>query len=255
MKTVIGLYDQRSEAQQVKNDLDNSGFDSSQVRMMQNGNVKSSLTSAGVPEHEADLYAEGVRRGGTLIAINVDDSRTNEAVDIMNRHDPVDIDRRVKLWRDEGWSEYEETDYDENATERDFNSYRERGRNLDDEAVIPVIEEDINVAKRQTSRGGVRIKSQLREIPVEEQVTLRQEHVDVERRKVNRDATAADLDNFKEGTVEMTETSEEAVITKEAHVVEEVVVDKDVEQVTQTVKDTVRRTEVDVERTDGKTKR
>ncbi len=258
MKTVIGLYDDRNDAQQVQQELTNSGFDRGQIDMMQNGNVKSSLTSAGVPNEEADLYAEGVRRGGTLVTANVDDSRTNEAVDIMNRYDPVDIHNRSSMWRDEGWTSYDETaePYAEGSTERDYQRYRENERtmdttnqrNVEGEQSIPVVEEEMTVGKRQTQSGGVRVRSYMREVPVEEQVTLREEHVNVERRNVNRDATAADLDNFREGTIEMTETSEEAVVTKDARVVEEVTVGKSVEQHTETIRDTIRRTEVDVER-------
>jgi hypothetical protein len=69
----------------------------------------------------------------------------------------------------------------------------------------------------------------------------------VERRLVDRPATERDLAAFKEDTIEVTETHEEAVATKQARVVEEVVIDRDVQEHTETVRDTVRRTEVDVE--------
>ena len=79
-----------------------------------------------------------------------------------------------------------------------------------------------------------------------ESVSLRDEHVEVERRAVNP-TTEAGADAFRERTIEMTETDEEAVVAKDARVVEEVVVRKDVGQRTETVDDSVRRTEVDVE--------
>jgi len=85
------------------------------------------------------------------------------------------------------------------------------------------------------------------EQPVEQDVSLRQEHIDVERRPVSRPATEQDLRDFKEGTVEVTATTEEAVVSKEARVVEEVVVSKDVSEETRTIRDTVRKTEVDVD--------
>jgi uncharacterized protein (TIGR02271 family) len=87
------------------------------------------------------------------------------------------------------------------------------------------------------------------ETPVSEQVSLRQEHVDVERRPVSGAAQAGTLGGnpFQERTIEMEERSEEAVVSKEARIVEEVVVHKDAEQRTETISDTVRRTEVDVE--------
>jgi uncharacterized protein (TIGR02271 family) len=111
-----------------------------------------------------------------------------------------------------------------------------------------VIEEEVQVGKRTVSRGGVRVYSRVTEKPVEEQVQLRKEQVSVERRPVNRPVSGTDREAFKEGTIEMTETSEEAVVSKQARVVEEVVVRKDAQERTETVRDTVRRTDVEVEK-------
>jgi uncharacterized protein (TIGR02271 family) len=85
------------------------------------------------------------------------------------------------------------------------------------------------------------------ERPVEEQVRLRQEHVDVERRPVNRPVTGSE-NLFQDRTIEATERDEEAVVSKQARVVEEVVVRKDVTEEVENVRDTVRRTEVEVDR-------
>ena len=93
----------------------------------------------------------------------------------------------------------------------------------------------------------VRIYSHVTEQPVEQEVHLRDERVTVERRPVDRPATERDLAAFQEGTIELTETHEEAIVSKQARVVEEVVIEKDVREHTETVRDTVRRTEVEVE--------
>jgi uncharacterized protein (TIGR02271 family) len=115
--------------------------------------------------------------------------------------------------------------------------------------VIPVAEEVLHVGKREVSHGRVRINSRVVERPVQEQVTLRDETVEVERRPVSgeyREGTVGG-DPFQERTVEVEERDEEAVVSKEARVKEELVVRKGVEQRTETVSDTVRKTEVDVE--------
>jgi uncharacterized protein (TIGR02271 family) len=112
--------------------------------------------------------------------------------------------------------------------------------------VIPVAQEQLRVGKRDVSHGRVRIRSYVVETPVEEQVTLREERVAVERRLVDRalgDAEQA----FQERTIEAEERGEEAVVSKEARVTEEVVIRKEAEQRTETVSDTVRQTEVEVE--------
>jgi hypothetical protein len=71
--------------------------------------------------------------------------------------------------------------------------------------------------------------------------------VNVERRPVDRPASDADINAFREETIEVTTSAEEAVVAKSARVVEEVVIDKDVTERTETIRDTVRRTDVDVE--------
>jgi hypothetical protein len=83
---------------------------------------------------------------------------------------------------------------------------------------------------------------------VEEAVRLREERVTVERRPVDRPATEADFAAADKEVVELTETAEEPVVSKRARVVEEVVVQKEVAEHTETVRGTERRTDVDVHR-------
>ncbi|MFC0409169.1 YsnF/AvaK domain-containing protein [Roseomonas elaeocarpi] len=115
-----------------------------------------------------------------------------------------------------------------------------------DEEVIPLVEEQLRVGKRDVEHGRVRVRSYTVETPVSEQVTLRQEHVDVQRRAVDRPLTDAEH-LFQDRTIEATEHAEEAVIAKEARVKEELVIRKVATEDIQTVSDTVRHTEVKVE--------
>lgn len=132
-------------------------------------------------------------------------------------------------------------------------SGQSRELNAGEEARLPVVEEQIQVGKRQEERGGARISTNVTEKPVEQQVNLREEHVRVERHNVDRPATDADLNNLREGQIEVTETVERPVVQKEARVVEEVVVGKQATNRTETVRDTVRRTDVNVEQAGGAT--
>ena len=119
-------------------------------------------------------------------------------------------------------------------------------RSRDDEEVIPVTEERLRVGKRDVSHGRVRVRSYVVEEPVRESVNLRQENVSIERRPADRPLQNDD-ELFQERTVEIEERGEEAVVSKDARVTEELVVGKDVEERTEEVSDTVRRTEVEVE--------
>lgn len=126
-------------------------------------------------------------------------------------------------------------------------------RNTSGEIALPVIEERIMVGKRAVQSGGVRVSQHVTERPVEETVTLREETVHVDRRPVNQAIDPSQIDAFKEGTIEITETAEEAVVAKQARVVEEVVVGKEATERTETIRDTVRRTDVEVEQINADT--
>lgn len=233
------------------------------------GGLLGGLIGAGVPEEDANYYAEGVRRGGSLVTVSSSDDMAERAYDIMQRHGAVDIDERGAQWQGSGWSRFDENAQPYTAQEiSSFSTARASSPSttsrattsntsttnrttVDGDAVLPVMEEEIRVGKRQVQGGGVRIFTHVTETPVEEQVSLREETVHVERRTVDRPITDADMAAFKEGTIEVTTTSEEAVVSKQARVVEEVVIDKDVQERTETIRDTVRRTDVDVEQIDA----
>jgi len=227
-----------------------------------------SLPRLGVPENDAHFYSEAVRRGGVLLIGQVDDSQTSQVLEIIERHHPVDPDERADLYRQSGWTRYDASaaDYDETAAAAERTRYQSglssaasglrdvnaggtgAGR---EEEIIPIVEESLRVGKREVERGGVRVRTRIIETPIEETVSLRDETIRVERRPVSRDATGVPADAFRERTIEVTETDEEAVVAKTARIVEEVVVRKDVTEETHTVRDTVRRTEVEIE--DGRT--
>jgi len=112
---------------------------------------------------------------------------------------------------------------------------------------IPVVQEQLKVGKREVQRGGVRVYSRVVETPVNETVGLREEHVNVERRPVNQPISGTDTAAFKEQSIEMRETAEEAVVQKSVRVVEEVTINKEVTQRQQQINETVRHTEVEIE--------
>ena len=77
------------------------------------GGIAAALIDMGVDEEDADYYVEGLRRGGTLVTATVDEAWIDRVEEIMNRHNPVDIDHRAAYWRDTGWQDMEagETPY------------------------------------------------------------------------------------------------------------------------------------------------
>lgn len=118
----------------------------------------------------------------------------------------------------------------------------------DTNKTIPVIEENLHVGKQDVETGTTRITTSMVEKPVEEIINLRQEHVHVERTSVDRPVTGTELGTFQEGQIELTEHTEVPIVNKEARVVEEVNISKDVNVREETIHDTVRNTEVETER-------
>ncbi len=209
-------------------------------------------------DDDRSTYEEGLRRGHFLLTAQVDDDRTDEAIRILETSDAVDVDQRSQEWQASGWSRDDQLkgiqgDDTLRGTSGD-DALRTGGsdRLAGTEERIPVVEEQLRVGKREVERGGVRVRSYVTEKPVHEQVSLHEEHAVVERRPVDQPLSASGLtggDLFQERTIEVTERAEEAVVAKEARVVEEVVVRKEGSDRTETIDDTVRRTDVDVDDT------
>jgi len=252
-KTIVGVFDSYATAERVAQELVQSGFSRSDVRVTSNetfasdaarGNAGLTGTHTshsagggisgffrnlfGAGDDEDATYAEAINRGGAVVSVYADDDRIEMARDIIDRYDPVDIDSR--------------------------RSRNVRSGHVDTgDQPIPVVEEELQVGKRAVQRGGVRVYSHIVEEPVEQEITLREERVRVDRRPVDRPATDADF-RPPEQVIEVTETIEEPVIGKRARVREEIVVEKEQNTRTETIRDTVRRTDVNVEHLSGETR-
>jgi uncharacterized protein (TIGR02271 family) len=211
------------------------------------GGLIGGLTHVGISEDDAHYYAEGVKRGGALVTVKTTDAMADKASDILDDAGAHDVDEKSRDWATTGWAPPVASSHSHAS-----HSHSEPGHKhelgTENSQTIPVVEEQLQVGKRTAQRGGVRVYSEVTSRPVEEDITLRHEKVVVERRATDRPASEADFSAFKEGTIELRETREEAVVAKQARVVEEVVVGKDVHEHHETIKDSVRRTDVRVEK-------
>jgi uncharacterized protein (TIGR02271 family) len=270
--TIVGIFDDRETAETVAQELSTQGIGRNDIQVMSSdaysedvargnaglsGSAHQDSSGGGISgffhrlfgsdtdEDERERYAEAVRRGSTVVAVTANEGDESRITDVMERYDPVDIDRRAESWKERGYtgrdSGTEPMTADEIARERQYDA-RDKG-----ERSIPVVEEQIQVGKRPVQSGGVRVYRRTSEKPVEEKVQLREEHVRVDRRPADRPATEADL-NASDQVIEVTEMAEEPVIGKRARVVEDVVLTKDTTERTETVRDKVRRSDVNVEK-------
>ena len=259
---VIGLFENRSVADQVVQELLAAGFSERNLNRYEGSQdeIERELGREGISSADADYYAEGLRSGGALVSVRAKDNQVDEAVEIMNRYANTGTADDSTTY-DTGTVDYAASSAPSNLDTVAMGTTTEvtevstpvsaatpiAATTDADEARLAVAEERLVVGKRQVSRGGMRVRRVVTELPVEEQVTLRDETIRVDRRPVDRATTGSDSDLFTEQTFEFSETDEEAVIKKEARVVEEVVVGKTVEERTETVRDTVRRSDVQIE--------
>ncbi len=242
-KTVVGLFNSMAEAEKVKQALiaddytdgkitvvaNNTGHSDESTTTHTGGKISEffkSLTGGDDDAHEH--YATGVNDGGALLAATVENDEAAEVAAFLKQHGARDIDGNRQA-ADAGTPVYGGTAA---ATEG---------------TAIPIIEESLVVGKREVDRGGVRVYSHVVEHPVAADVTLHDEFINVDRRFVDRPATAADFTAGSGQVIELNATGEEAVIGKTSRVVEEVVVGKQASEHTEQITDTVRKTEVEVE--------
>ena len=260
---ISAIFDSRPEALRAVDELVKAGIPRASVRLLpeneapvttatgsydQKRDDKGFWASLGdffLPDDDRYTYAEAMNRGSIIVSATVDPAQSDRAEDILEKHGTVNIDERESSWRKEGWRGYPAGSAGAGAI-KTSNSARPGSPTTNKGEVIPVVEEQLKVGKRQVSSGRVKIRSYVVETPIQEQVSLRTESVRVDRRPVDRPVTPGE-DVFRERTVETQANSEEAVVSKTARVTGEVVVEKDAEQRTETVSDTVRSTKVDVE--------
>jgi len=262
-RVITAFFDDRRDAEHAIERLTEAGILRDRIRLVPDegfgsgertriedgGSIWDMLRDFFLPEEDRHTYAEGLRRGGYLVTVSADESDYDRALDILDDEGTVDLSERESVWRAEGWSGYAGS---REATESSSMGSSSFAGDRGEEEVIPVAEEQLRVGKRDVSHGRVKVRSYVVETPVSEDVTLREENVTVERRPVNRSISAGD-GLFEDRTIEVEERAEEAVVAKEARVKEELAIRKKVGERTETVSDTVRRTEVEVEDERGRT--
>lgn len=274
-RTLSAFFDTEHDAQRAVDRLIDAGIPSSSVRLVpgyesdapvterreQHQGFFAALADFFMPEEDRYSYAEGLSRGGFLVVVNdLEQAHYERALDILDDEGSIDLNEREESWRTEGWSGYQTgaEGYGTTAGALDDDTFGTTGTSgrtgLDnaraydatDDETIPVVDERLVVGKRDVNLGRVRVRSYLREEPVSADVNLREERVTLERRPVDRPLTDADA-AFRDRTIEAEAHAEEAVIGKEARVTEEISLRKDSTEHRETISDTVRKTEVEIE--------
>ncbi len=265
-RTIVAVFDSRAAAQNAREKLLGLGIKEDEIGITdqtaqsasgeelrgERGGFWTHVKEMFMPDEDRAAIDESIRRGGFVLSARASDQRADEAIACMERAGAIDLDQRTSEWRASGWNG---TSTSASSASSSHSGNARTTEQPSESATLPVVEEQLRVGKREINRGSVRARSYIVEEPVEEQVHLRDEHVEVERRPVNEPtrpvAQGSPEDLLKERAVEMTETAEQAVVGKEATVTEEVRLKKTAGERVENVRESLRHTEVDVQ--DGRT--
>ena len=259
-ETIIAVFDNAEHANAAANSLKSAGVPDAAIRMHANtadraGNAPQreegfwSSLFGGAPDQDVAVYERSLAGGSTVLSIDSPEEHVSKVIEILESHNPVDIDERAT-----SYGLTQNTAQNQTASPTSQPPANQRGVSAEtpkntDGGKMQLSEEELAVGKRVINRGGTRIRRFVVETPVEESVSLHSEKVVLERNPVSDGR--APTDSFSEKTIEMTEMAEEAVVSKSAHVYEEVGLRKEATDRVETVRDNLRKEEVEVVQVPG----
>jgi uncharacterized protein (TIGR02271 family) len=252
---IVTLFDTAQHAEAAKSNLAKAGFSTNDMSVVSAVELPRSGTALREPglwhrlfgsdieQHEAEVYGKAVETGGVVLTVRAADPDVPKAIGILNQHNVVDVqDRAVQA----GLLSKAEAIPVAAAVAAAMPA-KPLTSDVSKEQVLRLAEEQLEVGKKLVEQGTTRIRRFVTEKPVEAKVTLHEEHAQVVRRAVSDPSYVQDID-WSDQTVEVLETAEQAVVSKSSHIAEEVVVGKTGSDHVETIKDTVRRQQVEVER-------
>lgn len=240
---VVAVYDTEANVNAALKSLVSAGYLTDDISVIRNEGeaVKAGLFEPGVwqrlfgrdlEHHEAALLGRSLKEGSVIVSIRVPEAEAPKVMTLLDSHQPADVLDRAKVYGLVGAT---------GAVPQAPAPAKQTG-----EEMLRVAEEQINVGKRMFESGHTRIRRYIVEKPVEANITLHEEHAEVIRRAITDPAYVKDID-WSDKTIDVTETAEEAVVNKTARITEEVLIRRQGSDRTQTVHDTVRRQQVDVQ--------
>jgi uncharacterized protein (TIGR02271 family) len=255
---IVTLFDTADHADAARQNLEASGFSTSDISVINN----KTLTLAGaklsepglwhrlfgkdIQPYEAIVYGRSVQTGGVVLTVRVPEEDVPKATRILNQHEAVDLQKRAVQQGLITAAVMPKAAVTPAPATMAAGSSMPTGT-IPTEEVLRLAEEQLDVGKRMVQEGTTRIRRFVTETPVEAQVTLHEEHARVIRRASTDQAFVRDVD-WSDRTIEVVEMAEEPVVNKSVHITEEVVIRKEATDTVKTLRDKVRRQQVEVER-------
>ena len=255
-ETIVAVYDTAAHAEAAVADLKAANVPADAIAVHASTATDAGSTAAtaprdqgfwsnlfgGQPDHDTSVYERSLSSGSTVVTVNAPEEHVESVSSILESHNPVDLNDRAASY---GTSAATTTTTTKTLDTAVAPMPQAATRATADDGVIALSEEELVVGKRLVDRGTTRVRRFVVEKPVEADVSLRSEHVSIERRPVTGNIPV-DAAAFTDREISVTETAEEAVVGKTVHVAEEVVVKKQAEERVETIHDTVRREDVEI---------
>lgn len=253
---IVTLFDSAEHADAAKANLKHAGFLESDISTVSANALPRSasalrepglwqrLFGRGIEEHEASLYAKAVESGGVVLTVRAAQEEIPKAMGILNQHNVIDVkDRAI-----------------DTATVSKAQApgiplgggpvpvpAKPITTDLGKQQIMRLAEEHLDIGKRLVENGTTRIRRFVTQQQVEQRVTLHEEHADVIRRAVEDPTYVKDVD-WSDQTVEIRETAEEPIVSKNARIAEEILIGKTGSDRVETIRDSVRKQQAQVEK-------
>ena len=237
MPTIVGLFENEDAARAALQSIHHENLKNIGVQLVTKNEkhqldpLKKSLKAGDVEYYEGRLD-----HGASLLVVETDGDHVGRITELLRQHGMKDVEGGARV---------------EHKIEHKVPIAAQIHELKEGEYILPVVQESLEIGKREVERGRVRVHSKVFEDAVEKEIGLRGETIHINRRVVDRPVTEADRELFKELLIEVIERGEDAVVTKHVKIVGEVVLTKEVAEKKHTIRDTVRRVDVEVEEIRG----
>ncbi len=272
---IVAVFENTERAATAREALIGDGVDNARMELVDRRSDLdnwAALKRHALPDEDTHLFAESLGRGHAILVIRAASGDHDRIMQVLSRFNPIDIEEHAQQWRTAGWSGLHpgKAAWDVHrqnvalrstaaaatstaptgataaaTTAPTASTTAARGATAVQEEVIPVYEEELTVGKRVIEQGRVRVHAYTVEQPVQKDLTLRDERVEIEHRPISR---TGDLSMPQEREIEVIERHEEPFAEKRVTGTEEIVVRKEVVEHPETVRGTVRETKVEVDK-------
>jgi len=270
-ETLVAVYDTHEHADAAVKALKAAGFHESDISVFDDQRLMAGrktlaegvkqpgfwqrLFGTDVYEHEATVYGQSIEDGGVVVSLRVPENEVAHATAVLDIHRPADVhDRAVTL----GVAPAAKVEtIQKEIAEVPLAAAQTVAVTPKLASAMPEVlrlaEEQLNVGKERIETGRTRVRRFVTEKDVAADVTLHEEHAEVIRKAISDPKYVGDID-WADEDIEVVESAEHALVNKTARIVEEIGLKKVGTEHVETIRDKIRRQQVEIQRVDAQGK-